>query len=653
MKFVGKVGAIMRKSSGIDNAVRRVGTRTLSAVRRIPWLYKIVHAAAERLAEHPSGAKFIRSVLEPQYLTRADYSRWLALYGHLDAAAHQAIAADLRRDLAWPLISVIMPVYSPDERSLSAAIASVRAQIYPNWELCVADDASPGEATWRLLERAAASDPRIKILRRKENGHISAASNSALALAKGAFVALMDQDDLLPEHALYEVACELLIHPDLDLIYGDEDKIDDAGRRFEPYFKTDWDPELLLGQNYVSHLAVYRRTRIEEVGGFRHGFEGAQDYDLTLRVSEVTTTDKIRHIPTILYHWRQSKTAGSYSNLATESCREASERAVREHLCRTGQCDANVERHPDTPTWLRVRRRVPVPAPLVSVIIPTRDRVDLLAKCVSGVLERTDYPALELIIADNDSAEPATHTYLHQIALDPRVRIISIPGEFNYSRINNRAVASARGEIVVLLNNDVTVTSDDWLNAMVAQAMRPQVGVVGAHLRYPDGRTQHGGVILGVGLEPRVAGHLYVGATAEDPGYFHHLKLARNLSAVTGACLALRKTVFVAVGGLEAENLAVAFNDVDLCLKVRALGLQIIWTPLAQMVHLESASRGSDLAAQHRDRFRSESEWMRTRWGMLLDNDPFYGPNFDHLTADYRLAFPPNRVSPWMREKKV
>ena len=204
---------------------------------------------------------------------------------------------------------------------------------------------------------------------------------------------------------------------------------------------------------------------------------------------------------------------------------------------------------------------------------------------------------------------------------------------------------AARGEIVVLLNNDVTVTSDDWLNAMVAQAMRPQVGVVGAHLRYPDGRTQHGGVILGVGLEPRVAGHLYVGATAEDPGYFHHLKLARNLSAVTGACLALRKTVFVAVGGLEAENLAVAFNDVDLCLKVRALGLQIIWTPLAQMVHLESASRGSDLAAQHRDRFRSESEWMRTRWGMLLDNDPFYGPNFDHLTADYRLAFPPNRVS--------
>ncbi len=621
----------------------------LSAVRKVPWLHKIVHAVAERLAEHPSGAEFIKSVLEPQYLSRADYSRWLALFGQLDTPGRQAIAADLRRDVAWPLISVVMPVYAPDTQSLLAAIASVRQQIYPHWELCIADDASPGEAIWHLLEQTAASDPRIKIVRRVVNGHISAASNSALALATGGFVALMDQDDLLAETALYEVATELLIHSDIDLIYSDEDKIDDAGRRFEPYFKTDWDPELILGQNFISHLAVYRRTRINEVGGFRQGFEGAQDYDLTLRITEVTTADKIRHIPTVLYHWRQSKTAASYSNSAIESCREASERAVREHLHRTGQPSAIVERNPETPTWLRVRHRVPESAPLVSVIIPTRDRVDLLAQCVGGVLERTDYPAIELIIADNDSAEPATHRYLQQIVQDPRVRVISAPGDFNYSRINNLAVAASGGDLVVLLNNDVKVISDDWLAAMVAQAIRPKVGVVGAHLRYPNGRTQHGGVILGVGLEPRVAGHLYVGAKAEDPGYFHHLKLARNLSAVTGACLALRKSVFDAVGGLDEANLPVAFNDVDLCLKVRALGLEVIWTPLAQLVHLESASRGSDLAALNRDRFRTESDWMRARWGTMLDKDPFYGPNFDHLTADYRLAFPPTRVPPWQR----
>jgi GT2 family glycosyltransferase len=283
------------------------------------------------------------------------------------------------------------------------------------------------------------------------------------------------------------------------------------------------------------------------------------------------------------------------------------------------------------------------------VIVPTRDRAELLARCVEGVLSHTDYPALELIIADNDSIEPRTHELFDGLAKDPRVRVIPAPGPFNYSDINNRMVAQARGEVLLFLNNDVVVTEPGWLKAMVAQAVRPQVGAVGARLTFPDGRVQHGGVILGAGLEPHVAGNLYVGAPGDDPGYFHHLKLARNLSAVTAACLAMRRAVFDEIGGFDAEHLAVAFNDVDLCLKAGERGYQVIWTPLAELTHVESASRGSDLAPERQAQFLAEGQWMRTRWGELLDNDPFHGPNFDHRRGDYRLADPPRRVPPWRR----
>lgn len=639
----------MQEPGGLRAGLRRMAAHALGLVRRSPWLHAPVHALAVRLARHPAGAAMIRSVLEPQYLSRADYARWVERHDTLSEAHREAIRAHVGRFARRPKISVVMPVYAADETLLRQAIASVKAQLYPDWELCVADDASPGEAVWTALEAEAREDARIRIVRRPANGHISAATNSALALATGEFVALMDHDDLLAEQALYEVAAELQAHPDADLIYSDEDKIDAQGRRFEPHFKTGWNPELLLGQNYVSHLSVYRREVVERLGGLREGLEGAQDYDLTLRVSEAIPASHIRHIPTVLYHWRQQAGPGSFSETAAERCRLAAERAVREHLDRTGQAGARVERHPDTPTWLRVIRPLPDPAPMVSVIVPTRDRAELLARCVEGVLAHTDYPALELIIADNDSVDPRTHDLFKRLAADPRVRVIPAPGPFNYADINNKMAAQARGEVLLFLNNDVVVTEPGWLKAMVAQAVRPQVGAVGARLTFPDGRVQHGGVILGAGLEPHVAGNLYVGAPGDDPGYFHHLKLARNLSAVTAACLAMRKAVFDEAGGFDAEHLAVAFNDVDLCLKVGALGYQVIWTPLAELTHVESASRGSDLAPERQAQFLAEGRWMRTRWGDLLDNDPFHGPNFDHRRGDYRLADPPRRVPPWRR----
>ena len=633
------------RARGPAEALRRLAARGLGWVRSVPALHRPVHALAERIARHPAGARLIRSVLEPHALDPAAYARWIA---RCDAPTEADLAA--ARDLAGrlaetgPLISVVIPVFDPDPAHLEAAIASVKAQVWPKWELCLADDASPGDATWARLEAAAAADPRIRIVRRAANGHISAATNSALALAGGDFVAFMDQDDLIPPHALLEVAAELVRHPETDLIYTDEDKLDGRGRRVEPHFKTGWDPELMLAQNMASHLTVIRRSRVVEAGGLREGLEGAQDWDLVLRVARAAGPERIRHIPAVLYHWRQAGQA-SFSETAMARCQAAAERAVNDHLAAAGQA-ARAKAVESVPAWLEIVRDLPGPAPKVSVIVPTRDRADLLEACAEGVLSRTDWPDLELLVVDNDSVEPATKALFARLTADPRVRILPAPGPFNYSAINNAAVEAARGELLVFLNNDVEVRDSGWLRALAAQALRPEVGAAGAMLRFPDGRVQHAGVALGIGAAG-VAGALGVGAGPQDPGPSNRLRTARGVSAVTAACLAVRREVFAAAGGFDAEHLPVAFNDVDLCLKIRALGLQVIWTPQADLIHRESASRGSDLEARHAERFAREAAWMRMRWGGVLEADPFYGLNLDLSGGDWRPADPPRRRRPW------
>ncbi|MFN7264134.1 MAG: glycosyltransferase family 2 protein [Phenylobacterium sp.] len=633
------------RARGPAEALRRLAARGLGWVRSVPALHRPVHALAERLARHPAGARLIRSVLEPHALDPAAYARWIARCDALteaDLAAARNPAGRLAE--TGPLISVVIPVFDPDPAHLEAAIASVKAQVWPKWELCLADDASPGEATWARLEAAAASDPRIRIVRRAMNGHISAATNSALALAGGDFVAFMDQDDLIPPHALLEVAAELVRHPETDLIYTDEDKIDGRGRRVEPHFKTGWDPELMLAQNMASHLTVIRRSRVVETGGLREGLEGAQDWDLVLRVARAAGPERIRHIPAVLYHWRQAGQA-SFSETAMARCRAAAERAVNDHLAATGQA-ARARAATEGPAWLEITRDLPGPVPTVSVIVPTRDRADLLEACAEGVLSRTDWPDLELLVVDNDSVEPATQALFARLAADPKVRILPAPGPFNYSAINNAAVRESRGELLVFLNNDVEVRDSGWLKALAAQALRPEVGAAGAMLRCPDGRVQHAGVALGIGAAS-VAGALGVGAGPQDPGPSNRLRTARGVSAVTAACLAMRREVFAAAGGFDAEHLPVAFNDIDLCLKIRALGLQVIWTPQADLIHRESASRGSDLEARHAERFAREAAWMRTRWGGVLEADPFHGLNMDLSGGDWRPADPPRRRRPW------
>lgn len=633
----------------MPSTLRDTTASALGVVRRWPPVHWAVHQIALQMIRTRWGERFVRSVVGAQAQTDKEYAAWIAAYDTLSDEDRDAIRNHIDRFAERPTISVVMAAYRSDPRLLQEAVSSVRAQIYPHWELCIADDASPGDATWAALTGLASQDARIKLVRRQTNGGIAAATNSALALATGQFVAFLDHDDLLAERALYEVAAEIEAHPDAQLIFSDEDKVDETGRRSQPHHKTDWNAELMLGVNAVNHLTVIRRDLLDELGGLREGFEGAQDHDLVLRAAERATPAGIRHIPWVLYHWRWQGKQGSFSRARAAECAASAARAVSEHLTRTGQAGA-VEALDLTARWLRVRRPLPDPKPLVSVIVPTRDRADLVAQVADGVLARTAYGPLELLIVDNGSEEPATHALFQRLANDPRVRILTSPGPFNFSHLNNHAAAEARGEVLVLLNNDISMIHPDWLDEMVAQAIRPNVGAVGAKLFYPDDTLQHAGVVLGVGDVPEpVAGHLYAGAGSNHPGYQGHLRLARNVSAVTAACLAIRKAVWDSVGGMDETNLAVAFNDVDLCLKVRAAGYDIVWTPFAELYHHESASRGSDLAPEKVARFEAEIRVMRDRWGPVLDADPFYGPVFDKRFTNYRLGEPPDRVPPWLR----
>lgn len=574
--------------------------------------------------------------------TRAQYQYWIRRFDRLSDDDRTRIAARIAVFSRPPVISVVMPVFNPPAAFLMRTIASVREQFYPHWELCIADDASTAPHVRPILDAAAASDPRIKIVYRAENGHISRASNSALALATGEFVALLDHDDELAPHALYLVAEELTAHPDADLVYSDEDKIDADGVRFAPYFKPDWNPDLFLAQNSISHLGVYRTALIRAIGGFREGFEGSQDYDLALRATEQTTAERIRHIPHVLYHWRAIPGSAALRVEEKPYAVSAARRAVADYLARTGRA-ASVE--PSAlKVFQRVRYSVPSPEPPVSILIPTRDRVDLVERCISGILERTDYRNLEILIVDNGSQEEDSLRYLVEIGRMPRVRVLRHDAAFNFSALNNVAVRQVGGEILVLLNNDTDVIHPDWLMELVANALRPDVGAVGARLLYPNGAVQHAGVVLGLG---GVAGHAFKRKPARDPGHGGRAQLQQDYSAVTAACLAIRKGVYDEIGGLNERDLPVAFNDVDLCLRLRSKGYRIVWTPYAVLYHHESATRGTEATPARRAAFEREIKFMKDRWGEVLRRDPCYNPNLSLNTENFDLAFPPRAIRPW------
>lgn len=531
--------------------------------------------------------------------------------------------------------SVVVPVYNPEIDYLDEMIQSVQAQSYPNWELCISDDLSRPEVRDFLIEKAA-QDSRIRLVLRDENGHISRATNSAIDVATGDFIALLDHDDLLDPDALLMVAAAIADNPTAQILYTDEDKVRMDGERYDPHFKPDWNRDLLYGLNYVSHLGVYRTALVKQVGGFRVGFEGAQDYDLLLRCIEQIDDTQIVHIPKVLYSWRASPGSTAASNEAKPYATQAGIRALSEHLERVHGRPIDVV---DGPFAFSYRVQWPLDTqPLVSIIIPTRDRLHLTQAAVDSILTKTDYPNLEIIIVDNASVEPETLTWFAQIqSADSRVRVLRDDRPFNYSALNNAAVAQARGDVIALLNNDVTVINRDWLSEMVSLAIRPSTGCVGAKLYYPDGRIQHAGVVIGMG---GVAGHAHLCFPGDHGGYFARLQLRQAYSAVTAACLVVRRDIYLAVGGLNETDLAVAFNDVDLCLKVQAAGHTNIWTPWAELTHYESASRGYEDTPEKISRFQTECAYMETTWQTRDFADPCYNPNLTLDRQDFSFAHP-------------
>lgn len=529
-----------------------------------------------------------------------------------------------------PLFSIVMPVYNTDVEFLSDAVESIRKQWYERWELCICDDASTDRDTLEYL--ASLKDDRIKIKYRLENGNISRASNDALELATGDFAVLMDHDDEISPDALYMVTKAINEH-NPDFVYSDEDKIEPDGRHSEAHFKPDYSPDMFLSQNYISHLAVIRMKLLREIGGWHTGVEGSQDYDLYLRLFE--KSENIYHIPKILYHWRKSEgsTAGSFSDksYAQDAGKEALKRAMKRRGIDAEVLDGRYE------GTYRVKYAVKG-NPLVSIVIPFRDKPELLDMCIGSILEKSTYSNFEIIGVSNNSEKDETYKAMERYAtLDKRIKFYRHDIPFNYSEINNYAVKElCNGEHLILLNNDIEIITEDWIESLLEFSQREDVGAVGAKLYYPDNRLQHAGVIVGLG---GVAGHSHKYFPADDRGYFFRPHIVQNLSAVTAACMMIKRDLYLEAGGMDEVNLEVAFNDVDLCLRLMERGYLNVYTPYCEAYHHESLSRGSEDDPEKAKRFRREIEYMKKRHARFLEKgDPYYNPHLTHDREDFSLG---------------
>ena len=589
-------------------------------------------AALKKIAGEVSKLSY-RSVVdikEPAKSRDPKYQKWLDQNypkpGELNKIREACLA------LAYqPSISVIVPVYNPDADFLRQAIESVLEQAYPNWELCLADDCSTKPYVQEILTEYARQDQRIKVVFRESNGHICNTSNSALEVATGEYIALLDHDDLLAPHALAKVVKLLNEHPEADFIYSDEDKVDEKNLHQDPFFKPDWCPDSFLSRMYTCHLGVYRRSLVNEIGNFRVGFEGSQDYDLVLRVTE--KTDKIYHLPDVLYHWRIHSESTASDSEAKPYAANAAQKAIAEAIARRGE-PGEVTTKPNLPGVYTVRYQIKEPK-LVSIIIPTKDLADTLDVCLRSIFSKTTYPNYEVIVIDNGSSEAKTQEcfdyWRQQQPEGFKCYEYNVP--FNYSQINNYGVTKAQGDYLLFLNNDTEVITPDWIEAMVEQAQRPSIGAVGGLLLYPDDTIQHAGVVLGIG---GVAGHSHKHFHRSQPGYISQLASTNNYSAVTGACLMCRREVFAEIGGFE-EKLAIAFNDVDLCLKIVSRGYRNIYLPHVVLYHYESKSRGYEDTPDKQARFAQEVNYMKQKWQEICDRDPCYNPNLTMNHEDYSL----------------
>lgn len=539
-----------------------------------------------------------------------------------------------------PLISVAVPAYRTPEKFLAQMIDSLLAQTYGNWELCIANGSPEDSAMKKVLEEYTKKDSRIRVSELTENKGIAGNTNAALEMAQGELVGLLDHDDLLAPNALYEIVRALDEDRNLDAVYTDEDKVTtELDEHFQPHLKPDFNLDLLRSNNYICHFFVVRRSIVQKVGGFCQEFDGAQDHDFIFRCIE--TAEKVGHIPEILYHWRTHKASTADNPASKMYAFDAGKRAIEAHLKRTGT-EGIVSHTPDLGFF---RVKYPVQGqPLVSVIIPNKDEKETLKACIDSIREKTEYPNYEIIIVENNSTTDEIFQYYKELSQDPRIRLLRWKKEFNYSAINNYGVRHANGEYLLFLNNDVTVITPGWIKELLGVCQRPEVGVAGVKLIYPDNTIQHAGCVIGLG---GIAGHMFVDMPANRTGYLHKASILQDMSAVTAACMMMKRTAFEEAGGFT-EKLSVAFNDVDLCLKVRKNHKLIVYDPYVQLYHMESKTRGAEDNKEKVRRFQEEIEYMRCQWiDILKKGDPYYNKNLSLTKWNYSL-----RPLPGMTKKQ-
>ncbi|WP_116686307.1 glycosyltransferase family 2 protein [Pelagibaculum spongiae] len=566
-----------------------------------------------------------------RYFDSRDYQSWLGLQSD---SKKKSVEFNVSSSSIRPVFSILVPVYKVNSKFLEVMLKSVLSQSYSEWQLCIVDDGSSDKRIHDVIKKYQNNSSKIYSILSNDNQGISSASNKCLSLAHGDYIVLLDHDDVLHSDALLFLADAIIKNPKSKIIYTDEDKIDKEGRRYSPHFKPDFNYDLLLSQNYICHLTCYKTNLVVGVGGFRQGFEGSQDYDLLLRCISKINPNQIVHIPEVLYHWRACSGSTALEHSAKNYTTAAGIKSLIRHFSASPEVSIKKGMLPNT---YQVRWPILGSQPSVALIVPTRDGFQILKQCIDNILSKTHYQNYQIVVVDNQSSCKKTLSYLKKISCYEKIRVVKFNKPFNYSEINNFAVDLVDSELIGLVNNDTEVISKDWLNEMVSHAIRPDIGCVGAKLYYPDNTIQHAGVILGIA---GYAGHAHKHYPKNKSGYFSRLKLIQNFSAVTGACLLVRRKTYLEVGGLDQDNLKVALSDIDFCLKVREAGYRNLWTPYAELYHHESKSRGAEDTPEKQQRFEKEVEFMKEKWGDALNNDPAYNPNLTLKHEDFRIGNP-------------
>lgn len=549
-----------------------------------------------------------------------EYQHWLSRYEHID---QKAILQEIATWDNSPQISLLLSVQNDIIDEFTETVSTIQQQYYQNWQLIIINQSIKID----ILAHLIPDDSRIKCINVAAQLSLSEMLNEGLQYVSGQFIIILTESEQLPCHALFQLTQYIRQYSDTALIYADEDFINLEGQRCEPYFKTDWNPDLFYSQNFLTGCTAYRAEWVKKLK-FQEDIAGLTLYQLTLRLILEIDASQIHHVPQILCHRLQN--FDNYPHRVSLTALEAHFKSLSQEVVII----------PSIAGHSRIIYPLPESLPLVTVIIPTRDQYKLLKTVVTGVLSQTDYSSIEVIIVDNGSVETATLDYFKQLQHDQRITLLRHNAPFNYSQLNNLAVSQARGKILALLNNDLEIIHPGWLKEMVSHALRPEIGAVGAKLYYPNNMIQHAGVIIGLG---GLAGHGFKFLPKSFAGYYWKPFLTQNYSAVTGACLVLRKEVYEKVGGLNEIDLKVAFNDVDLCLKIRAQNYRIVWTPHAELYHHESVSRGADLTVRKYLRLQREIRYMQIHWATQLSHDPFYNPNLTIQFEDFSLAYPPRQ----------